>query len=81
MAGGIVEQLTLGSQLDLAGVFSGSRDKFTGRADAAIVFDLETVASFDAVEQVFSHHPLYTLPVLRADGVAGFEVRFRGATQ
>ena len=72
----IVDQLAIGPETYPARVLFGRLQKFLRVSTWAGLFDLESVALLDPVEQVFSHHPLDSLPVLRADGVSGLQIDF-----
>src|SRR5262245_10131476 len=72
----VVKKLSIGAQLNLTEVSDGGRIVLFGESDGPALLDAKGIALFDAVEEIFSHHSLRFLPILRSDGVAGLQIDF-----
>ena len=74
----MVDQLSIGAEGYMTGILFRSLQILLRRFARARLFDLEGVSPFDPIEKVFSHHPLDSLPVLWADGIAGLQINLGG---
>src|SRR4030095_9383211 len=76
LSGDIIQQLAVGAEANLAGIFFGGFDVFLERVVDLGRFDLHGVAGFDATQKILADHALNPLPVLRTDGLSCLEIRF-----
>src|SRR5215468_3979448 len=74
--GDIVNKVCVRSQPNLTGVSASSQVVLFRHAHGPTFLDCEGIALLDPVEEIFSHHSLNSLPIVRADSIAGLQINF-----